>query len=168
MQASRRSATTSLQQVQSPLIRPMPCSKKLGKKTRAELPELEFEDRRKDSSQSRSPYFRGGAGFNLRKRRKTGSPAALSSTTKDSLHIASERTATSGLEMVNELLHSTLDSAVLLQPRTNKSSPHSILEQASLSRSSTSKDSPHSSLRSIGQPKPHKTQEYIDGGDREF
>ena len=155
-------------QFRASLIHPMPCLKKLGKKATPEPPDFELEDCRKHNSQSRSPGFRGGAGLNLRRRRKTGSPAALSSTTKDSLHVASEPTATSRLDMVKELPHSTLDSAAPLQSRTNKSSPHSILEQASLSRSSTSKDSPHSSPGSITRPKPHKTQDYVDGGDREF
>lgn len=155
-------------QFRTSLIHPMPCLKKLGKKTRPEPPEFELEDRRRHSSQSRSPGFRGGAGLNLRKRRKTGSPAALSSTTKDSLHVASEPTATSRADMENESPHSTLNSAAPLQSRTNKSSPHSILEQASLLRSAAPKDSPHSSPGSIARPKPHKTQDYVDGGDREF
>lgn len=150
------------------LIHPMPYLTKLGKKATLQPPDLELEDCRKHISQSRSLGFRGGAGLNLRRRKKTGSPAALSSTTKDSLHVASDPTATSRLDMGNELPHSTPDSAAPLQSRTNKSSPHSILEQASLSRSSTSKDSPHSSPGSITRPKPQKTQEYVDGGDREF
>ena len=37
--------------------------------------EDELENPRKYSSQSRSSGFRGGAGFNLRERRKAGSPA---------------------------------------------------------------------------------------------
>ena len=155
-------------QFRASVIHPMPCLKKLGKKTTPEPPEFELEDCRKHSSQSRSPGFRGGAGFNLRKRRKTGSPAALSSTTKESLHVASEPTATSRSDMVNELPNSTLNSAAPLQSRTNKSSPHSILEQAALSESSSSKDSPHSPPGSITRPKPNKTQDYVDGGDREF
>ena len=155
-------------QFRASLIHPMPSLRKLGKKTTPEPPESELQNGRKHSSQSRSLSFCGGAGLNLRKRRKTESPAALSSMTKDSLHVASEPTATSQLNMENELPNSTLDSDAPLQSRTNKSSPHSILEQASLSRSSRPKDSPHSSPASITRPKPHKTQEYVDGGDREY
>ena len=70
--------------------------------------------------------------------------------------------------MLHELPNFTLNSVALLQSQTNKPSPHPILKQASLLRSTTSKDSPHFSRRSIGRPKIHKTQEYVDGGDREF
>lgn len=145
--------------------------KKLGKEKRSEPAEFELENRRKLSSQSRSPGFRGGAGLNLRKPRKTSSPAALSSTTKDLLHLAPEptaSTATSGLQVANELPHSTPDSTAPLQSRTNKYSPHSLLDMAAPSQSPTPKGSPHSSPGSITRPKPHKTQDFVDGGDQEF
>ncbi len=150
------------------LNRRMPFLKKLGKKKISEPVEFELENRSQQSSRSRSPGFRGGAGFNLRKPRKTGSTAALSSTTKDFLHFAPEPTAPSLLHMANELPHSTPDSTTPLQSRTNKYSPHSLLELAARSRSPTPKDSPHSSPASFARPKPRKTQDFVDGGDREF
>ena len=154
-------------QFRASLVHPMPSFRKQGKKTTPEPPESELQNGRKHSSQSRSLGFCGGAGLNLRQRRKTGSPAALSFMTEDSLPVTSGPTATSQLDMENGLPHSSLDLAAPLQSRTNESSPHPILEQASLSRSSTPKDSPHSSLASTIRPKPHKTQQYVDGGDRE-
>ncbi len=149
------------------LNRRMHCLKKLGKGKRSEPPEFELENRRKHSSQSRSPGFRGGAGLNLGKPRKTGSPAALSLTTKDFLHFAPDPTATSQSHMANELPHSTPDTTAPLQSRTNKYSPHSLLELAP-SQSPTPQNSPHSSPGSIARPKPCKTQNFVDGGDQEF
>ena len=142
--------------------------KKLGKGKRSEPPEFELENRRKHSSQSRSPGFRGGAGLNLRKPRKTGSPAELSLMTKDLLGFALEPTTTSQLHMANELPHSTPDSIAPLQSRTNKYSPRSLLEMAAPSQSPTPQDSPHSPPESIARQKPRKTQDFLDGGDQEF
>ena len=134
---------------------------------RSEPPEFELGDRRKHSSQSRFPGFRGGAGLNLRRPRKTGSPTALSLTTKDSLQFGPVPTATSLLHMPDELPHSTPDSTAPLQSRTNKYSPHSLLDIAP-SQSPTPQDSPHSSPGSISRRKPCKTQDFVDGGDQEF
>ena len=139
------------------LNRRMPFLKKLGKEKRSEPSELELENRRRHSSQSRSPGFRGGASLNLSKRRKIGSPAALFLTTKGSLRSAPDQTATSPL-------HVTDDPS---QFRTKKYSPHSLLEMPP-SQSPTPQDSPHSSPGSIARPKPRKTQEFVDGGDEEF
>ena len=139
------------------LNRRMPFLKKPGKGKRSEPSELELENQRKHSSQSRSPGFRGGASLNLSKRRKTDSPAALFLTTKGSLRSAPDQTATSPL-------HVTDDPS---QFRTKKHSPHSLLEMAP-SQSPTPQDSPHSSPGSIARPKPRRTQEFVDGGDEEF
>ena len=138
------------------LNRRMPFLKKLGKGKRSEPSEHELENRRRHSSQSRSPGFSGGASLNLSKRRKTGSPAALFLTTKGSLRSASDQTATSPL-------HVTDDPSKF---RTKKYSPHSLLEMAP-SRSPTPQDSPHSSPGLVARPKPCKTQEFEDGGDEE-
>ena len=142
------------------LNRRMPFLKKLGKGKRSEPSELEVENRRRHSSQSRSPGFRGGASVNLSKRRKTSSPAALFLTKKGSLRSAPDQTATSPL-------HVTDDPS---QFRTNKYSPHSLLEMAPL-QSPTPQDSPHSSPHSspgsIPRPKPRKTQYFVDGSDEE-
>ena len=118
--------------------------KELGKGKRSEPPEFDLGNRRKHSSQSRSPCFRGGAGLNLRRLSKTGSPTALSLMTKDSLQSAPDLTAASRLHMANDLSHSTPDSTAPLPSRTNKDSPHSLLEMAP-SQSSKPQDSPHSS-----------------------
>lgn len=143
------------------LNRRMPFLKKLGKEKRSEPLEFELEDPRKGSSHSRSPGFQGGADLNLRKPRKTSSPAALSLTTKDFLHFAPELTAPSQLHMLDELPHPTPDSSAPLQSRTNKYSPHSLLEMAP-------SQSPHSSPGSIAQSKPCKTQDFVNGGDQEL
>ena len=148
------------------LNRRMPFLKKLGKGKRSEHPEVELENRRKHSSQSRSPGFRGGAGLNLKTPRKTGSPAALSLRTKDFLDFAPEPTATSQLHMANELPHSMPDSTAPMQSRTNKYSPHSLLEMVP-SQSPAPQDSPHSLPGSIARAKPCKTQDFVDGGDQE-
>ena len=148
------------------LNRRMPFLKKLGKGKRSEYPELELDNRRKHSSQSRSPGFRGGAGLNLKTPRKTGSPAALSLTTKDIFDFAPEPTATLQSHMANELPHSTPDSTAPLHSRTNKYSPHSLLEMVP-SQSPAPQDSPHSSPGSIARAKPCKTQDFVDGGDQE-
>ena len=134
---------------------------------RLEPPEFELGNRRKHSSQSRSPGFRGGAGLKLRRPRKTGSPTALSLTTNDSLQFGPVSTTTSLLHMPDELPHSTPDSTAPLQSRTNKYSPHSLLEMVP-SQSSKPQDSPHSSPGSIARTKPCKTQDFVDGGDQEF
>lgn len=134
--------------------------KELGKGKRSEHPEFELGNRRKHSSQSRSPCFRGGAGLNLRRPRKTGSPTGLSLTRKDSLHCGPDPTATSLLHMPDELPHSKLDSTAPLQSRTNKYSPHSLLEMVP-SQSPPPQDSPHSSPGSIARPKPCKTQDFV-------
>ena len=138
------------------LNRRMPFLKKLGKGIRSEPSELELENRRRHSSQSRSPGFRGGASLNLSRRRKTGSPAALFLTTKGSLRSALDQTVTSPL-------HVTDDPS---QFRTKKYSPHSPLEMAP-SQSPQPQDSPHSSPGSIARSKPRKTQEFVDGSDEE-
>ena len=137
-----------------------------SKGERSEPPEIELGNRRKHSSQSRSPGFRGGAGLNLRRPRKTCSPTALSLTTKDSFQSGPVPTATSLLHMPDKLPHSTPDSTAPLQSRTNKYSPHSLLEIAP-SQLPTPQDSPHSSPGSIARPKPSKTQDFVDGGDQE-